>query len=207
MRNKFTKRVVFGALAAATVLLAGTAQAALQNRDLNGDGQTDAFYDTDLNITWLRDVNGAGGNWYEEVANAAAFSFGAYSDWRLPNSESCSVDHCVGSEMGHLWFIELGNSVGQSSKTGGFQNLLLYDGGNKNLGYWSGTEYGASAFEYVYYPGGNGLQFTQHKEAAGLSTMYVRDGDVTTSVPEPETYALMLVGLTALAFARRQKRR
>ena len=37
--------------------------------------------------------------------------------------------------------------------------------------------------------------------------MYVRDGDVTTSVPEPETYALMLVGLTALAFARRQKRR
>ena len=207
MHTWIMKRAVVGALGAAAMLMTGAAQATLQDRDLNGDTVTDAFYDTDLNITWLRDVNGPGGNWYQAVANAAAFSFDAYSDWRLPNSEFCAGDHCVGSEMGHLWFVELGNSVGQPSNTGGFQNLLVYDGVN-NAGYWSGTEIGASAFQYVYYSGGNGLQFTQHKEAAGLSTMYVRDGDVSApAIPEPETYALMLIGLTALALARRQQGR
>jgi hypothetical protein len=35
----------------------GTWQTTLQARDLDGDGQIDAFYDTVLNITWLRDAN------------------------------------------------------------------------------------------------------------------------------------------------------
>ena len=42
------------------VALVGTAQAALQDRDLNGDTVIDAFYDTDLKITWLRDANVTG---------------------------------------------------------------------------------------------------------------------------------------------------
>ena len=203
MRNRFMKRAVFGALAAAAVLVAGSANAALQNRDLNGDGQTDAFYDTDLNITWLRDSYNGLGNWNQMVAGAAGFSFGSYSDWRLPNSDFCAVDHCVGSEMGHLWFIELGNSVGQPVNTGGFQNLHTYPDNN---GYWSGTESGASAFQYVFYANGNGLQFIQPKQA-GLDAMYVRDGDVTASVPEPETYALMLGGLAAMTLASRRRTR
>jgi hypothetical protein len=35
----------------------GTWETTLQNRDLNGDGIADAFYDTQLNVTWLRNVN------------------------------------------------------------------------------------------------------------------------------------------------------
>jgi hypothetical protein len=42
------------------MLMVTPAQAGLQARDLDGNGITDAFYDTTLNITWLRDahVNG-----------------------------------------------------------------------------------------------------------------------------------------------------
>ena len=65
MESKGMRRAVFGAVGAAAMLLAGAAQAAgvpgqgtwettLQARDLNGDSVTDTFYDTALNITWLR---------------------------------------------------------------------------------------------------------------------------------------------------------
>ena len=45
------------AAAAAPLITATPAQATLQARDLDGNGVTDAFYDTTLNITWLRDAN------------------------------------------------------------------------------------------------------------------------------------------------------
>ena len=57
MQIHCTKRAMAGAVAAAAVLLAGPAQAALQDRDLNGDTVVDAFYDTDLDITRLRNAN------------------------------------------------------------------------------------------------------------------------------------------------------
>ena len=55
MHTRSMRRAVVSA--AAAVLFAGTAQAALQDRDLNGDAVVDAFYDTDLDITWLRNAN------------------------------------------------------------------------------------------------------------------------------------------------------
>lgn len=199
MQTRIMKRALFGA---AAMLMAGVAQAALQERDLDHNGVTDAYYDTDLNITWLREVNPAQQNWYQWVASAASFSFGSYDDWRLPNSEFCAVQSCIGSEMGHLWYIELGNSVGQPVNSGGFQNLQF----TPFESYWSGTDAGQQAFSYVYYANGNGLQFFQNKSAAAYA-MLVRDGDVMAAVPEPETYALMLGGLAVLAWTRRQQRR
>lgn len=79
----------------------GTWQSTLQARDLDGNGQTDAFYDSVLNITWLRDANasraadvnnfeqycaGCGGlmTWNQANTWANNFSFGNYTDWRLP---------------------------------------------------------------------------------------------------------------------------
>lgn len=82
-------------------LVAGTAQASLQGRDLNGSaGSFEAYYDTVLDITWLADANyaktsghftsGADGsmNWAEANAWAANLSFtdgvNVYDNWRLP---------------------------------------------------------------------------------------------------------------------------
>ena len=68
MQTKFMKRAVSGATAAAAMLGTGagypagvpgqgTWETTLKARDLDGDHVTDAFYDTELNITWLRNAD------------------------------------------------------------------------------------------------------------------------------------------------------
>lgn len=78
--------------------LSGAAQAALQGRDLNGSaGSFEAYYDTELNITWLADANYAKTsgydatgemNWTDANAWAAGLSFTngvqVFDNWRLP---------------------------------------------------------------------------------------------------------------------------
>lgn len=192
------KRAAAAARALALVVAASTAQAALQDRDLNGDSVVDAFYDTDLDLTWLRnaDVNGPM-NWNTAVAWADGFSFAGYADWRLPTSDTCEGYNCTGSEMGHLYFVELGNPVGGlMTNTGDFQNLQSYV-------YFSGKEHASNpgwawGF-YMFY----GFQGPGGKEGP-FYAMAVRDGDVAV-VPEPQTALLLLAGLTVLVLARRQR--
>lgn len=186
-------------LCAAALLTASAAQGALQDRDLDGDTVVDAFYDTDLDITWLRnaDVNGLM-TWDAAVAWADGFSFAGYDDWRLPMADtSCYPLNCTGSEMGHLWYVELGNSAGSMTNTGDFQNLYSFY-------YWTGTE-SASLPGYAWiFATQDGAQGITPKSGA-LYAMAVRPGDVP-AVPEPQTYALMLAGLTALLGLRRRAR-
>jgi hypothetical protein len=93
-----TTLIATGLIAAS--LATASAHAALQGRDLNGSvGSFEAYYDTDLNITWLADANYAktsgyvaGGLMTWTAANtwAANLSFynpltnQTYADWRLP---------------------------------------------------------------------------------------------------------------------------
>ncbi|MBW8363350.1 MAG: PEP-CTERM sorting domain-containing protein [Rhizobium sp.] len=80
-------------MALVTVLgLSGTAQAALQGRDLDGNlAAFEAYYDTDLNITWLANANANGPmTWAAANTWAANLSFYdvvnniTYDNWRLP---------------------------------------------------------------------------------------------------------------------------
>lgn len=122
------------------VLLAGAfaSQAALQARDLNGDTVADAYYDTVLNVTWLRDWNAAAGTNFDDGASssdgrmtwananawAQGLTVGAYSDWRLPlladigqagcdfaySGSDCGYNVSTsGSELAHLFHATLGN--------------------------------------------------------------------------------------------------
>ncbi len=201
MRTRFKMRAVCGAVAAASMLLAGAAQAALQDRDLNGDKVVDGIYDTDLDITWLRNANVNGAmDWGTAVAWADGYSLGGYNDWRLPSDGFCTGFDCTSSEMGHLWYVELGNTArGPMTNTGNFQNLQSY-------GYWSGTEGprgDASCFETSI-----GYQTFCGKTDTPLFAMAVHLGDIGIPVvPEPRTPALMLAGLTALALMVRRRPR
>lgn len=188
-------------LAVLLIAASSMAQAALQGRDLNGDNVVDAFYDTDLNITWRRNANLNGlMTWAQAAAWADNSTFGGYTDWRLPTTNTpCLGFNCTSSEMGHLWYVELGNLAGDlTPNTGNFVNMQLY-------AYWSSTLYAQDPSQAWHFNIDQGDQ-----DVAGLQNrlyaMSVRDGDVTAVVPEPGT-ALLLASLGVLGFVFRRRQR
>ena len=114
--------------------LSGTVQAALQGRDLNGSIDSfEAYYDTDLNITWLANanVNGpmswtAANTWAANLSIVDAVNNITYGNWRLPTVTDTGTPGCDNAysgtdcgynvntatgEMAHLFYDELGNKA------------------------------------------------------------------------------------------------
>jgi hypothetical protein len=127
------------------------------------------IYDTDMQLSWLKDA-GAGGlrNWEKAVAWAASLNtsggFAGLTGWRLPVADpTCNGNgmgwHCTNSEMGHLYYTELGNAAsGPLSNTGPFINLQAH------YYYWSGIEYAPNpsfAWRFLF---GNGYQYVGNKD-------------------------------------------
>jgi len=186
-------RISIVAASIALTLAATSTYATLAPRDINGDGITDAFYDTDLNITWLRDAGLSSRSTFSQAGTwANNLVVGNLTGWRLPTSDvSCSAygspTGCIKSEMGHLFYTELG-STANHIQTGSFLNVASGT-------YWSGTSDSLRANQAWTFNASTGFQAS---ESTGLtySAMAVRNGDVSVSpVPEPETYALLLAGL------------
>ena len=97
------------------------------------------LYDTDLNITWLRNANAAAGSSFDNGGSttdgfmtwanannwANTLSVGSYSNWRLPTmidtgASGCDLSYAGGtdcgakvqtatSELAHLYYVSLGN--------------------------------------------------------------------------------------------------
>jgi len=149
------------------------------------------IYNTDRNITWLQDANYAytSGydsdglmNWADAMEWADSLEYDGYSDWRLPspyNPDGSGPDdgfHVTGSEMGHLYYTELGNPYpGLLTCTGPFMNI------QPNM-YWTNTHHATlpdRAWSFSWVDGGTGHTNDWQDDQRAWA---VRDGDV---VPQP----------------------
>jgi len=181
-----------------------------------------AVYDTDLDITWLADANVAAGSafddgvsttdgamtWVNANAWAASLTVGGLTGWRLPSalnqngSGPCDPFNCTDSEMGHLFYNELGGTLGNSILTSSDPDLALFS--NVQFPYWSDTESasdptnGAWFFQFM-----NGVQSTGSKETQFFAWA-VHDGDVSV-VPIPTAVWLFGSALGLLGWMRGKK--
>jgi hypothetical protein len=209
---------------AVMLLSATTAHAALVSRL---DGQ--AVYDTDLNITWLANANLAETNtfgvsginadgtmtWVTAQSWIGAMNtadYLGYNDWMLPTTlqpdASCygapNNYGCTGSQMGHLFYNELGGVAGSSISTTHNASYSLFNKVQAD-GYWSDAKVSSIPdFAWGFYMDTGSQRFASYS----LSYLYawvVRPGDVAP-VPEPETLGLMLSGLALVGAAARRRK-
>ena len=224
-RNWLTKALAAGVLAAGMLGLHGVAQAGLVK--IGG-----VVNDTDAHLTWAANMNINGAmTWSGAVAWIASLNssnYEGYNDWRLPTtntgpSSNCNYSYdpgvpyavqyygfgCTGSEMGNLFINLLGAQASTSvlNHTGDtpeqLANFALFSN-VQAVFYWSGTEYAPDSSYAWSFGADSGLQGGNGKSGQ-LYALAVRSGDVVAEVPEPESLALVLVGLVAAGVARRRR--
>ena len=189
-----------------------------------------AVYDTDLNVTWTADGNLAASNtfgvaginndgsltWYtanDWVAAMNDANYLGFNDWRMPITlvpdPSCDTpdqalgDNCVGSELGHLFYVALGASADTPATVSGDPTELAKFMNIQTRIYWSGTEATMEGFARLF-SFANGLQSFLNKDApAAIHVWAVRPGDVGV-IPLPATLWLFGPALALLGWVRRR---
>ena len=202
----------------------GTWETTLQPRDLNGDRVADAFYDTALNITWLRNGNmNQDMTWADAKAWASNLVVGGIGGWRLPTMVDTGPPGCDNSnaggtdcgvnvqpdsgEMAHLYYVTLGNlgecTPGDSVCTVKQAGYGLANSGDfKNLQaccYWTDVIDVTDTRQAWMFNNRAGKQAPLQVSNKAYA-IAVLAGDVA-AVPEPQTHALLLLGLGTLVLA------
>jgi hypothetical protein len=196
------------ALLTALLFAASPAFAALEARDINRDGNVDAYFDTTQNLTWL---DMASDGWWFAFSQSEAQSMVAglavlgFDDWRLPEGlgAASELTRLVASMEGRDDPFESPqrNAPKWTAETGRFSMT--------GMGNTTPDLNGEYTLAYIWTPRG---EFAD-PNFLGAGVLAVRDGDVAsarrlaavTAVPEPSTYALMLGSLAALAVWVRRK--
>lgn len=228
----------FGTVIAVGVMIfgiLGSTSADLLLRGTDNLGRN-LIYDTDLDITWY-DYTKTADTWFNQMlwVDTLTVSFGGaiFSDWRLPSTIDGPVvwgycgdsdgdgvyDYTQGynlanSEMGHLYYSELGNIGWQDTdgtspalgwglrNTGDFQNL-------RGLTYWSSTELSfvnPPGYEpdHAWFFAFNVGRQDQHFKDRTFYAVAVFDGDIAAPVPipEPTTILLFAIGIAGIVGTR-----
>jgi hypothetical protein len=203
------------ALAAAVGLmaLAGTAQAlsffegrladgtASSSCSVSGADKCTMFYAPNLGITILNDWNLGKGFWSETAAAGSAqalaesggFAATGLTGWVLPTGDG-RYNPGLNNQLDWIW----------TEAGGTFQTLVDQFDGVQSFDYWSGTEYAPVPGSAWYFGTYDGFQDYDYKSYA-LYAVAVRPGDVVAAVPEPQTWAMLLLGLGVMVVARRRR--
>ena len=168
-----------------------------------------AYYDTDANLTWLSDANAAGTTMTWENANAwaASLEVAGVTGWRLPSASDCIGSNCADSEMGNLFYNELGGSANNSiSDVHDPLTFNLFANVQPvSIGYWSETLYDHPSTPSAYYFRFSSGGTTAAALFAEKHVWAVQTGDVS-AVPVPAAVWLFGSGLIGLVgMARRKK--
>lgn len=164
----------------------------------------------------------------EGKALVKSLNIGGVTGWRAPSLKDTGKPGCDNysglggldcgynvdpstSELAHLFHVTLGNKSalapdGTHRAAGDFG--LINSGPFKNMqavpGYGIGTPYAPDNTKIWAFNFSSGIQTFLNKESAGFGWA-VHDGDVA-AVPEPQSAALMLLGLAGVAALARRKR-
>lgn len=163
------------------VLVFMTAATSAEAQLISGDL---VVYDEDRDITWLRQAGAGQGQMTFDQARtfAQAFTLNGEGGWRLPDTPlstdaGCTSsfnegDNCTESDLGHLYYTELGNSAGSLSAGGGPQNRGPFIDVDANV-YWSGRQDGSGdVWVFNFF---NGFQTTSNPQSLSLVWL-VKDG-------------------------------
>ncbi|HAT68350.1 MAG: hypothetical protein A2481_03415 [Candidatus Yonathbacteria bacterium RIFOXYC2_FULL_47_9] len=211
---------------AAPVSGQGTWETTLSARSLDGNNTTaEAYYDSVLDITWLKDANVNGlMTWANANTWASSLVMDVYTNWRLPdtvdtgtvgcnfsnNGTDCGYNVATSTgEMASMFYDTLGdlaslNTAGLSQAGSGLTNTGPFS--NIQAGpYWSATENAGNLAKAWSFVTANGLQSVGDKSTSRYSWA-VHSGDVGVAVvPEPSPALLFASGLLALVVLVKRK--
>jgi hypothetical protein len=162
----------------------------------NGGG---LIYDTDLNITWY-DGPPKSGNWVNVALWASSLTLGSTTagTWRLPSVGSYAYEgyNITGSEMGHLYYVELENEK-DGVNMGPFINL-------RPDFYWSdeaGPVVNQRTWGFNFLDGHQYWKYSDNNSNYGMA---VHEGNVGSPVPIPAAVWLLGSGLVGIIGIRRR---
>jgi hypothetical protein len=196
-----------------TFVIVGTVNALLID---NKDGTITQIRNDGSMLMWLQDANYAKTSGFDPDGQitqadamdwASSLTFAGYTGWRLPVTyQNTRGGYRSSSEMGDLYYNELGNIAGSFTNAGPFFNIRDY-------WYWTSIDFAPNpdfvmVFSFLDIP--NSPQNEAGWEAAGGKygvtwTWLVRDVEnAPAPVPEPCTMLLVATGLIGLAGFRKK---